>query len=58
MKTWADYTKKELLTLPRRDFGKVTVYDSVLLVNTSKKHDSGFNLFAVIGVKDDIPVEI
>ena len=28
-------------------------YDFVLLVNTNKKHDSGYNYFAVIGFTND-----
>lgn len=53
MKTWDKYTKKELLALPRRKWCESATYDYALLVNTRTKHDSGFNLFAVIGFKGD-----
>ena len=59
MKTWEKWTKEELLKLPRRAWGvKSSEYDSVLLVNTRMRHDSGFNLFAVVGCIEDVPVEI
>ena len=61
-KEWQDWTKDELLKLPTRDWTATSTYDCVLLVNTKKKHDSGFNLFAVIGCELDgnscVPVEI
>lgn len=58
-KPWNKYTKKELLELPQRDWECVSEYSSVLLVNTKMKHDSGFNLFAVIGCDDKgLPKEI
>ena len=57
-KEWQDWTKKELLSLPVRDFRESSIYSSVLLVPTRKMHDSGFNLFAVIGCNEGVPVEI
>lgn len=58
MKSWHEYTKKELLKLPTRKWDNVTKYYSVLLVNTRVKHPSGYNLFAVIGCDGDgVPVE-
>lgn len=57
-KTWSEWTKRELLKLPKRDWNKETSYDSALLVNTRMKHDSGYNLFAVIGCYGDEPIEI
>lgn len=59
MKNWTEYKKKELLTLPKRKWDKPEEYRALLLVNTRLKHDSGYNLFAVIGCKDaSIPTEI
>lgn len=58
MKTWNNMTKKELLTLPKRAYDKVSVYDFILFVNTRKKHDSGYNLFAIIGCLTDGTMEI
>lgn len=57
-KTWDKYTKKELLNLPYRGYGKIGRYNSVLLVNTKEKHDSGFNAFVVIGCEGYNPIEI
>lgn len=58
-KGWTEYTKKELLALPKRKWGLESEYRSVLLVNTRCKHDSGYNCFAVIGCKDGYtPTEI
>lgn len=53
MKYWTDFSKKELLALPVRHWDKESEYDFVLLVNTNKKHDSGYNNFAVIGFCKD-----
>lgn len=58
MKEWIDYTKKELLQLPLRNWNIVSKYDSVLFVNTRIKHDSGFNLFALVGCEGYNPKEI
>lgn len=55
MKHWTDFSKKELLELPKRQWNKVSEYDFVLLVNTNKKHDSGYNYFAVIGFANNAP---
>lgn len=58
MKNWNDLTKKELLALPHRPWLQEKKYACVLLVNTRTKHDSGFNLFAVIGVERNGNMEI
>lgn len=59
MKHWNDCTKKELLALPKRNWSETSTYDSVLLVSTRRKHDSGYNYFAVVGVDEKgTPVEI
>lgn len=52
MKIWKDYTKKELLSLPRRYWGEISEYESILIINTMRKHPSGYNWFAVVGCKD------
>ena len=58
MKNWYELTKKELLALPYRPWFKEKTYAYVLLVNTRHKHDSGYNLFAVIGVERNGNMEI
>ena len=57
-KYWFDFSKEELLKLPERDWNKTSSYTSILFVNTRKKHESGYNLFAIIGCKDGTPMEI
>ena len=58
MKDWEHWTKRELLKLPVRNWEIKSEYSSVLLVNTRTKHDSGYNLFAVIGCIGGVPKEI
>ena len=54
-----EYTRKELLALPHRNWNDVTSYSSILLVPTYKLHDSGWRLIAIVGCKDDgTPKEI
>lgn len=58
-KYWDNWTKTELLSLPVREWNNKGKYKSVLFVNTRKKHDSGYNLFAVIGCnRKGEPIEI
>lgn len=45
------WKREELLSLPKYEGGELPVYDSILLVPTKKKHDSGFRLFCAIGCK-------
>jgi hypothetical protein len=49
---WRDYKKKDLLALPKRNWGLTTEYYAVLLISTRSKHDSGYAWFAVVGCKD------
>lgn len=44
-------TRKALLALPRRAWDRVTDYDAILVVPTGKKHDSGYSLMAIVGVR-------
>jgi hypothetical protein len=52
-KHWTEFTKKELLKLPKLPWGEVGIYEFVLLVNSRTKHESGYNLFAIIGCRED-----
>lgn len=45
--------RKELLALPEREWDKVTEYESIIIVPTGKKHDSGWALMAIIGYDRD-----
>jgi hypothetical protein len=50
--------RDELLKLPTRAWGEVSEYDSLLLLSTRRKHDSGWAIMAIIGVREHQPVEI
>lgn len=58
MKTIFEITKKELLNLPVKDWREVKEYDSILIVNTRKKHDSGWAVMSIVGVNNQTPFEI
>jgi len=53
-----DWSRKELFALPRRKWGESKEYDSVLIISTRRKHDSGWAIMAIIGVNEQKPVEI
>ncbi len=55
-----NYTRKELLALPERDWDKETIYDSIAVVPSGKKHDSGYAEIVIVGFDIDSkkPVEI
>ena len=58
-KSWKEFKKKELLSLPERKWSEESEYISLLLVSTRLKHESGYNCFAVVGCKDgSTPTEI
>lgn len=50
--------KKELLNLSERKWDNPSVYDSILLVPTGKKHDSEWMVIAIIGIIGNEPKEI
>lgn len=50
--------RKELLNLPTRNWSVTSTYDSICIVNTGKKHDSGFAVMAIVGIINFEPVEI
>lgn len=52
------WTRKELLSLPKRERYTKSVYDSILLLSTRKRHYSGWAMMFVIGVNKGEPVEI
>lgn len=42
--------RKDLISLPIRNWKEKEIYDFLLLTSTGQKHDSGYSLIAIIGV--------
>lgn len=42
-------SRKALLALPIRKWDQVSEYDSLYIVPTGKKHDSGYSIMAIVG---------
>jgi hypothetical protein len=57
-KSILECTRKDLLSLPERDWNIQSTYDSLLIMNSRKKHESGWAKIIVVGVNDSIPIEI
>lgn len=56
---WNEMSRKDLLALPTRKWDADYVeYDSLVLLSTRKKHDSGYAMIAIIGCRKYEPVEI
>jgi hypothetical protein len=53
-----NWTKGELLALPHRPWQDGAGYHSILILNTSKLHDSGYRRIILIGCKRYVPTEI
>jgi hypothetical protein len=53
--TW---TRKELLGLPIRVWDTPSEYSSILILSTRRKHDSGWAIMAIVGVRSGQPFEI
>jgi hypothetical protein len=52
------YTKKQLMNLPKISHETINIYDSIFILNSGKKHDSGWANFYVIGGIEGKPTEI
>ena len=55
--------RKDLLSLPNKQWSEIKTYESIIIVPTTHKHDSGWRLMAIIGCnkvdnKYNVPVEI
>ena len=48
-KDLCEVSTAELLALPVRDWDEETVYRSLIIVPTPRKHDSGWRLMAIVG---------
>jgi len=51
-------TRKDLLSLPQRDWNKVGIYDSLIVYATGHRHDSGYSCIVIVGCNDRKPVEL
>jgi hypothetical protein len=53
------WPRSALLALPHRKWDNESPrYDSLLIFSTGKKHDSGWAMMAIVGVRKQQPVEI
>lgn len=53
------FTIKQLKNLPRRDWNEVKTYDSIIVISSGKKHDSGWALMYIVGCDANrVPFEI
>jgi hypothetical protein len=50
--------RKELLSLPVKPWDATRLYDTILIVPTRKKHDSGYMCMAVVGCIKGEPIEV
>lgn len=46
-------TRDNLLAAKRRQWDEKSTYNDIYIVPTRKKHDSGWMVMAIVGVKDD-----
>lgn len=58
MKHLNEWSRSDLLSLPVRGWKETSTYDSLLILSTRKKHDSGWAVMAIIGVVAGQPTEI
>lgn len=50
---------KDLLKLPERKWDEEAIYSSIAIINTKRKHDSGWALMAIVGLNEkQKPIEI
>ena len=48
----------DLKDLPWRQWDLKTIYNDILVVRTGKKHESGFHIINIIGIRKGQPIEI
>lgn len=51
-------TRKQLLSLPERNWDRVATYHSLLVLPAANKHDSGWQNIVIIGCDTYYPTEI
>ena len=55
---WSRWRLKQFLALPSRAYwnSKELPFDSVVLLPTRRKHESGYMIFDIVGIRDNQPV--
>lgn len=53
-----DVTRKSLLQLPEREWDTKSIYDSIILINSRKKNNSGYTIMYIVGCINNKPIEI
>lgn len=51
-------TRKFLLGLPKREWDKVSIYDSIIVFNSKSKHSSGYAIMFIAGCINQEPIEL
>ena len=51
-------TRKSLLELPKREWDRVSIYDSIIIFNSKSKHKSGYAIKFIAGCINQEPVEL
>lgn len=59
MENGENLTRKQLLSLPQKDWKEIRDYGAIIVVPTGRKHDSGYALMALVGCNERYePIEI
>jgi len=55
---WSRWKRKQFLTLPSREYwnSKELPFDSLVLLPTKRKHNSGYMMMDIVGIRDNQPV--
>ena len=51
---WDNIKKSDLLKLPKYEWMSTETYNSLLFIPTRKKHNSGYAIFVIIGIRENI----
>lgn len=58
MSDWSHWSRKQFLAAPERPWGAEDAWwDSLLLIPTHRRHDSGYAYFTVVGANNDGAME-
>lgn len=51
-------TRKSLLELRKREWDRVSIYDSIIVFNSKSKHKSGYAVMFIAGCINQEPIEL